>query len=66
MKSPYRRAGMNLSTTPMSNWESTLLKISIWPFLMAALLAVVITLLTVSYQSIKAAVANPVDAIRYE
>ncbi|HZX11525.1 MAG TPA: hypothetical protein VFG01_11325 [Acidobacteriota bacterium] len=57
---------MNLSTTPMSNWESTLLKISIWPFLMAALLAVVITLLTVSYQSIKAAVANPVDAIRYE
>ena len=57
---------MNLSTTPMSNWESTLLKISIWPFLMAALLAVVITLLTVSYQSVKAAVANPVDAIKYE
>ncbi len=35
-------------------------------FVLSALLALVIALLTVSYQSIKAAVANPVDALRYE
>jgi len=41
-------------------------QIGIWSFLTAALLSVLITLLTVSYQSIKAAVADPVDLIRYE
>jgi putative ABC transport system permease protein len=35
-------------------------------FLAAGLLALVIALGTVSYQAIKAALANPVDAIRYE
>jgi ABC-type antimicrobial peptide transport system permease subunit len=35
-------------------------------FLFAGLTAVVIALLTVSYKSIKAAYANPVDALRYE
>jgi putative ABC transport system permease protein len=40
--------------------------ISLWIFLLAALLALIIALLTVSYQAIKAAKANPIDAIRYE
>jgi ABC-type antimicrobial peptide transport system permease subunit len=35
-------------------------------FLFAGLTAIVIALLTVSYKSIKAAYANPVDALRYE
>ena len=35
-------------------------------FAFAGLLAVLIALATVSYQSIKAAVSNPVDALRYE
>ena len=35
-------------------------------FLMAALLALVISVLTVSYQAIKAAVANPIESLRYE
>ncbi len=35
-------------------------------FVLSAFLAFVIALLTVSYQSIKAAVANPVEALRYE
>jgi ABC-type antimicrobial peptide transport system permease subunit len=37
-----------------------------WIFVMAGLLALVIAFITVSYQSIRAATANPVDALRYE
>ncbi|MCH8960713.1 MAG: ABC transporter permease [Bacteroidetes bacterium] len=38
-----------------------------WPiFLMAGLSALVIAWLTVSYQSVKAALTNPVEALRYE
>jgi putative ABC transport system permease protein len=35
-------------------------------FVWAGLLALVIAWLTVSYQSLKAAVANPVESLRYE
>ena len=35
-------------------------------FVVAAILALVVTLLTVSYQSIRAALANPVDSLRNE
>jgi putative ABC transport system permease protein len=35
-------------------------------FILSGLLVFVFTLCTVSYQSIKAAVANPVDSLRYE
>ncbi|NIM57703.1 MAG: FtsX-like permease family protein [Candidatus Aenigmarchaeota archaeon] len=35
-------------------------------FLLTAVLTAMIALLTVSYQSIKAAVANPADSLRYE
>ena len=38
----------------------------IWPFLAAGLVAVVIAWLTVSYQSLRAAKANPVDSLRNE
>lgn len=37
-----------------------------WIFLSAGLAAVIISLITVSYQSIRAARANPVDALKYE
>ena len=40
--------------------------ISIFVFLLSAVLAIIITLITVSYQALKAAYANPVDALRYE
>lgn len=40
--------------------------ISIWIFISAGLGALVITLLTVSYQAIKAARANPVNSLRTE
>jgi putative ABC transport system permease protein len=40
--------------------------IGISAFFLSAVLALVIALLTVSYQSIKAALANPVESLRYE
>ena len=40
--------------------------IGIWVFILSASLALLIALITVSYQSIKAAIANPVESIRYE
>ena len=53
----------------MSRWlEDFAFRIEIsWRlFLIAGLLAVAVAFLTVSYQSIKAALANPVEALRYE
>ncbi len=40
--------------------------IGIWPFIAGGALALLIAWITVSYQSIKAAVANPVDSLRNE
>lgn len=42
------------------------IELTIWPFLLAGLVALVIALLTVSWQAIRAARANPVEALRYE
>jgi ABC-type antimicrobial peptide transport system permease subunit len=41
-------------------------KISIYSFVLAVVLSLSIAMLTVVFQSIKAAIAKPVDAIRYE
>ncbi len=40
--------------------------IGIFTFIISALLALTIALLTVSYQAVKAALANPIEALRYE
>lgn len=37
-----------------------------WPFILAGVIALLIAWFTVSYQSIKAAIANPVDSLRDE
>ena len=42
------------------------INIGLWMFLLAGVLAFIIALLTVSLHTIKAALANPVDALRYE
>ena len=42
------------------------ISISPWPFLFAAVLTLAIGLLTVIYQAVRAAVANPAEALRYE
>jgi putative ABC transport system permease protein len=40
--------------------------IGIWIFVLSASLALTVALITVSYQSIRAALANPVESLRYE
>ncbi len=40
--------------------------LTVWPFLLAGMAALVIALLTVSWQVIRTALANPVEALRYE
>lgn len=53
----------------MHNWlQSFAYRINITPFvfLMAGISIIVITLFTISFQSIKAAVANPVESLRTE
>jgi putative ABC transport system permease protein len=42
------------------------INITLWPFLLSGLIALLIAVLTVSYQSIKAALANPVESLKYE
>jgi putative ABC transport system permease protein len=42
------------------------IEISWWMFAVAGLLAVLVALFTVSFQAIKAAIANPVKSLRTE
>ncbi len=53
----------------MNHWLQNFayrIKIGLGTFILAGVLALVIALLTVGYQAIKAARANPVEALRYE
>ncbi|NIM90224.1 MAG: FtsX-like permease family protein [Candidatus Aminicenantes bacterium] len=53
----------------MSRWLQNFAyraSLGFWIFIMSGVLILVIALLTVSYQAIRAATANPVDALRYE
>ena len=42
------------------------IEVGLWVFALAAFLAIAISIITVSYQSIKAAIVNPVDSLRSE
>ena len=42
------------------------IEISWWIFALAGVLALLIALLTVSYQAVKSALANPVESLRAE
>lgn len=58
-----------LTWIAMNRWlENFAYHISIqwWMFALSALLAVVIALFTISFQAIRAALANPVEALKYE
>jgi putative ABC transport system permease protein len=53
----------------MHNWLQDYeyrINISVWIFIVAAVLAILIALLTVSFQAIKAALSNPVKSLRTE
>jgi putative ABC transport system permease protein len=53
----------------MQNWLQNFAyrtEVGVWIFALSATLSLAIALLTVSYQTIKAATANPVDSLRYE
>jgi putative ABC transport system permease protein len=53
----------------MHNWLANYeyhINMQWWVFLVAGLAAVLIALLTVSFQSVKAAIANPVKSLRSE
>ncbi|HEU5052080.1 MAG TPA: ABC transporter permease [Hanamia sp.] len=53
----------------MHNWLQNYkyhIKISLWIFLIAGIVAILIAMATVSFQAIKAAVANPVESLRSE
>jgi putative ABC transport system permease protein len=53
----------------MNKWledYSYRISISWWIFILAGLLALLIALITISFQSIRAAIANPVKSLRTE
>ncbi len=53
----------------MNNWLQKFAyssQLSIWIFVMAALVSLLITVLTIGYQAAKAALTNPVDALQHE
>ena len=53
----------------MEKWLNTFafrIDIGAWMFVLSGLITIMIALITVSYQSIRAAIANPVNSLRYE
>jgi len=42
------------------------INLTVWIFLFSTALALIVALVTVSYQSIKAAISNPINALKYE
>ncbi len=53
----------------MSNWLQNFafrIKMTVWMFILTALAIMFMAILTISYQAIKAACANPADALKYE
>jgi putative ABC transport system permease protein len=42
------------------------INVNIWIFIFSALLVIGVALMTVSFQAVKAAIANPVEALKYE
>jgi ABC-type antimicrobial peptide transport system permease subunit len=58
-----------LALYAMSEWLKNFsyhIDIELWVFVAAGLLSVIIAIVTVSYQSIKAAIANPTKSLRSE
>ena len=53
----------------MSHWLQSFayrVSVSIWVFLLSTVMAMLVAVVTVSFKAVKAAIANPVEALRYE
>ncbi|MBU8893501.1 MAG: ABC transporter permease [Bacteroidales bacterium] len=53
----------------MRNWLNNFtykIDLTIWPFIISGLIAIIIALLSVTYKSLKASSTNPIEALRYE
>jgi len=53
----------------MKNWLQNFayhIDLTLWPFLLSGVAALLIALATVSWQAVRAATANPVESLRYE
>ncbi|HLI93481.1 MAG TPA: FtsX-like permease family protein, partial [Puia sp.] len=58
-----------LAWLAMHNWLEGFayrIGISVWIFIIAGLIALLIAVVTVTFQTVKAAVANPVDSLKTE
>jgi putative ABC transport system permease protein len=58
-----------VSCFAMNKWLQNFafrIDLTVWPFFIAGFAALIIALLTVSWQAVRAATANPVEALRYE
>ena len=42
------------------------INIQIWVFIFAGILTLLVALITIGYQSIRAALANPIESLKYE
>jgi ABC-type antimicrobial peptide transport system permease subunit len=42
------------------------IELSIWYFIIAGFAALIIALMTISYQALKAAMVNPINSLKYE
>lgn len=63
---PFAIRNLKSDSSMHSTMVNHYFKISWWIFAVAALAALPITLLTISYQTIKAALINPVNSLRSE
>jgi putative ABC transport system permease protein len=53
----------------MKNWLNDFIyriDLNIWPFIISGIIAILIAVISVSYQALKASSTNPVNALRYE
>ena len=53
----------------MNNWLKNFayrIDMTVWPFLLGGILALIIAIVSVSWQAIRAATANPIESLRYE
>ena len=42
------------------------IELDIWPFILSGILAMLIAIVTVSFQAVKAVLINPIDSLKYE